>query len=619
VYTMTGSTGAKYRSDPCNSEVLEAFVRETAMRATRWWRLVAAILVSAAVVPAGGDAASAGPPMYLEATTPQPGPRGSVAIIGDSVLLGSVWNTDGYGPSLGEMLTGDGWGPVTTKAGVGFQTGRFSAAGHGTNMASWIAQRRRAGWDASTFVVNLGANEVGTCRRDVACAAATIAQFLDVIGPGRQVWWAKLTMPDPADAATWNAALDEVATRRPELLVWDWPTAITTSGIPVSGDGVHLPTASAYRIRSRLIADDVTARLGRSLRQGGSAAASPSGGDAVAYTARPPERMLDTRLSGGRLAGGAVHVLDLSGEVAADATAVSVNLAADDPATAGFLTAWPCTVPRPTTSSLNVIAHSARGAHALVALDAARRLCIFSSTATDLIVDLQGSFSPAGENRFDPVTPVRLVDTRTSGRSAIVRVTAPASAAAVALNITATGSTLPGFLTAFPCGMSMPTAASVNYRGGETVGGAAFVPVGPDGGVCVYSNAPVDVIVDLTGTFSADGALRFVPGSAFRALDTRDGTGGWLGALGPGQRVDITAAPPGASAVSGTLTMVEPALDAHATAFPCAAELPGTASITAARGTIVAGSVTVGTSPSLCLSAPVHTHVVFDTTGWWVP
>ena len=163
------------------------------------------------------DPCDAAPPIFVETASPAPGPRGSIAVIGDSVMLGSVWETGGYGPSLGAMLAGDGWGPVVSKAGVGVQTGRFLPPSSGANMATWITNRRRLGWDAGTFVINLGANEVSSCFRSVECAVLSIDGFLDVIGPGHQVWWAKITMPDPADAATWNAALDIVAARRPEL------------------------------------------------------------------------------------------------------------------------------------------------------------------------------------------------------------------------------------------------------------------------------------------------------------------------------------------------------------------------------------------------------------------
>ena len=578
--------------------------------------LVAAGLTLGAVITGAARPAEAAPPLWIEEVLPLAGPRGPVAIVGDSVMLGSVWHTQGYGPSLGDLLLADGWGPITSKAGAGLQTGRF-LPGHPGNMTLWLQNLRRVGWDAPTFVVNLGANEVTTCRRDVTCAVTNIDLFLDAIGPGHRVWWAKITMPDPADAATWNAALDIVAARRPELTLWDWPAAIAAHGVPMSGDNVHLPTAAAYRQRSRLIADDLLARRNTSMPFGPAAATPTANGGAVPYEPLAPHRVIDTRLTAGRVAAGGILTVDLSAEVAADATAVSVNIAVDAPATAGFLTAWPCDAGLPVTSSLNFVANAPRSAHALVALDDARRLCIFASTATEVIVDLQGAFGPSAAARFDAVPPDRLADTRRDGRRPVVQVTAPPGAAAIALNITATGSAVPGFLTAFPCGGTMPTVASVNFGAGETVGGAAFVPVAADETVCIFSNTPVDVIVDLTGTFSPGGSLRFVPGIPTRMLDTRNGRGGWTGALGPGQSVPIPSAPAPAAAVSGTLTIVDPALDAHLTAYPCASGLPPTASVNAARAGIVANSVTVGIDGGMCIAAAVESHVVYDTTGWW--
>jgi hypothetical protein len=41
----------------------------------------------------------------------------------------------------------------------------------------------------------------------------------------------------------------------------------------------------------------------------------------------------------------------------------------------------------------------------------------------------------------------------------------PADAASVALNVTATNTTGPGYLTIFPCGQTAPTASNVNYTG----------------------------------------------------------------------------------------------------------------------------------------------------------
>ena len=49
---------------------------------------------------------------------------------------------------------------------------------------------------------------------------------------------------------------------------------------------------------------------------------------------------------------------------------------------------------------------------AVVPLDPDGSFCIYVSQAAHLVVDLQGSFSPAAELRFQPVTPVRVHDSR---------------------------------------------------------------------------------------------------------------------------------------------------------------------------------------------------------------
>ena len=48
----------------------------------------------------------------------------------------------------------------------------------------------------------------------------------------------------------------------------------------------------------------------------------------------------------------------------------------------------------------------------VVPLDPDGSFCVYLSHATHLVVDLQGSFSPTGDLRFVPVTPVRQHDSR---------------------------------------------------------------------------------------------------------------------------------------------------------------------------------------------------------------
>ena len=129
----------------------------------------------------------------------------------------------------------------------------------------------------------------------------------------------------------------------------------------------------------------------------------------------------------------------------------------------------------------------------------------------------------------------------------------------------------------------MPVVSNVNFGPGETIAGAAYVPVGPEGTVCVFSDVAVDVIVDLTGTFDDDGALAFTPASPSRVYDTRNAIGGWSPIHGLGQTTDMRVAPDAAVAVTGTLTLVSPVTAGFLTAFGCGA-MPPTSNVNAAAG-----------------------------------
>jgi hypothetical protein len=576
-----------------------------------------AAAATAAIAGAPAPAAHAVPGI-VEIVRPAAGPLGPITVIGDSVLVGASIE-----PSLPTHLAARGWGPIRFRAGLGYTAGNFQPAGSDFAAANWIQRWRSQGWDAPNVVVNLGNNDVGFCRTDLACNANTIRYLLDAIGPGRTVWWSKITRIYTlgAEAAAYNAALDLVAAERSNLRVWDWPAAQAGAGIRLSGDGIHLADPVAYRQRSLVMADDITARLAVATRTGADAALPTATGAPSEYVALTPRRLVDTRQEGGvRLAAGETRVVDLSAYVPGGTTAVAANLTAADPAATGYLSAFPCDrTAGSEVSSVNYTAGATRGALAVLPVTAAGSLCVFSAAATDLLVDLQGAFVAEGD-RFTPVAPDRLLDTRASGRAAVHAVAVPAGAAAVAVNLTATRPAGPGFLTAYPCGTAPPEVSSVNFGPGETVAGSAIVPVGAGGAICVFTDADVDVVVDITGTFAATGALRFVPAEPARTYDTRLGIGGWTPIHGANQVTDVRVVPPGAAAVTGTITLVQPTATAYVTAYGCGA-VPPTSSVNAARGAVLANSVSVGVEPNgrLCVLASAPAHVLFDTTGWWQP
>jgi hypothetical protein len=195
-----------------------------------------------------------------------------------------------------------------------------------------------------------------------------------------------------------------------------------------------------------------------------------------------------------------------------------LNLTVAKPTTGGYLTAYPAGTSRPPTSSLNFTAGQTLSNAALVPLGAGGSITLYNSSgSTQVVVDVQGWFAagaPAAGG-YGPVTPTRLLDTRTSvgghlgalgpqqsltlkvaGRGGI-----PSSGAgAVAVNLTVARPTTGGFLTAYPSGTSLPPTSSLNFTAGRTLSNTVLVPVGADGSVTIYnSSGSTHVVVDAQG------------------------------------------------------------------------------------------------------------------------
>ena len=341
-----------------------------------------------------------------------------------------------------------------------------------------------------------------------------------------------------------------------------------------------------------------------------------------------PRRVLDTR-SSGPVAAGAVITLDLAGEVdrPGDATAVALNVTTTDPTANGFLTVFPCGSARPLASSLNYAAGQTVPNNVTVALGGTK-VCVYALTATHVIVDLDGWFSPTADGATGLVTsaPQRVVDTRTSGGrrqqlTVPLGAVVPAAATAVDLNVTATDPLFNGFLTVYPCGTDRPLASNLNFVAGQTVANLVTVKIGADRSVCVFSNVPTNVVVDVSGSFAPGGAAVHAVSPA-RLLDTRDGSGGWLGALAAGQVIDLTVAgtaglPDGATGVLLNVTATGATSAAYITVFPCGSDRPLASNLNVAAGQTVANAVVVplGTGQA-CFFSSAPLHLVADIAGY---
>ncbi|GAA1141833.1 hypothetical protein F4556_003600 [Kitasatospora gansuensis] len=140
--------------------------------------------------------------------------------------------------------------------------------------------------------------------------------------------------------------------------------------------------------------------------------------------------------------------------------------------------------------------------------------------------------------RYPGGSHIRLIDTRTgdytrlgSGSKLTVKVGQGGRGGwrdnAIVLNVTAVLPSGDGFLTVAPGGVPRPNSSNVNYTKGSIVPNMVTVPVGSDGTVAIWNTgSPLDVVVDMIGSYNPDYGSYYNPLEPSRVLDTRDGTGG---------------------------------------------------------------------------------------------
>src|SRR5712692_5595908 len=329
-------------------------------------------------------------------------------------------------------------------------------------------------------------------------------------------------------------------------------------------------------------------------------AALPTTGSASAYTAQAPNRILDTRNSGQRLAGGTSLNLTVAGGstgVPVGAAAVVLNVTVTGTTGAGFLTVWPAGNVMPTVSNLNWAAGEVRPNLVTVQVGTGGQVSIYSNSPTDVVIDEEGYYAAPSGNAggYVSLTPARITDTRAgsgqanagstlgAGSTLSVQVTGaggvPATGvSAVVVNATVTNTSAASFLTAWPTGGTMPTASNLNWVAGWTVPNRVTVPVGTGGKVNFYNKfGTTDLVVDVDGyyTDSTASGVFFVPQNPTRVIDTRI-QGGTLGAGGSStyQVTGFAGVPTGASAALFNTTVTNTTAASFLTVYPGGAARP---------------------------------------------
>jgi hypothetical protein len=244
---------------------------------------------------------------------------------------------------------------------------------------------------------------------------------------------------------------------------------------------------------------------------------------ALAFYPLTPCRIADTRNPTGPLGGPSLTaqstssfpILASSCGLPLNAQAYSLNFAAVPKGpTLGFMTAWPAGQSRPLVASLNDPTGTVLSNAVVVPAGTGGAVNVFTTDATDLVIDINGYFAPAAAGGLSlyTVAPCRVLDSRLPAGSPPfsttrdVNVTAspcgvPATAQAFVFNATVVPPGFLGYITMWPQGQTQPLAATLNAYDGAITNNMAIVPT-TTGSISVFPSAPTHLVLDLFGYFA---------------------------------------------------------------------------------------------------------------------
>ncbi|HET9655778.1 MAG TPA: putative Ig domain-containing protein, partial [Kineosporiaceae bacterium] len=276
-------------------------------------------------------------------------------------------------------------------------------------------------------------------------------------------------------------------------------------------------------------------------------------------------------------------------------------------------------------SNLNLVAGQTAAVLAVATVGANGKVSIYNSAgSTQIVADVQGWFTAGGD--FVPLTPTRLLDTRTGGGPAVCggcpvwvpNGAIPANATAVYLSVTAVWPSTSTYLTATNIGLPALGTSNVNADPGQVV--PNLVIADPRTALYIYNSAGnTHILVDLLGYSSAPTGPGTATGTGTAGtpfslqLQTSGGVGAlaWsvlpgTGSLPPGLTLNATSGLiSGTPTQGGTFTFTAEAADTVGQTV----DIPVTVTVALALASIRAtgevgvvyssgaGTVTGGTAP----------------------
>ena len=290
--------------------------------------------------------------------------------------------------------------------------------------------------------------------------------------------------------------------------------------------------------------------------------------------------------------------------------------------------------------------------------------CALQSSVTCTLTPLgttyvTATFTNTNLRDFEPVTPSRIVDTRTgtggvpvgrvgsgdiSGTPLVVTVAGRGGVpvggvSAVSLNLTAdqTSASGIGYVSAYPCDSTStprPGVSQLNFTNGQTVANSVIAPISANGTACIFVYGRAHIIADVTGWLPSGQGFNAL--SPSRVFDTRTGAPGV-----PAGRVGNAAgtAPPlvvdllgrngvpsaGVGAIALNLTTTNTSGSGYVSVYPCASAAtapPTVSNVNFTTGRTVPNSVILpvdaATAPGrTCFRVVGNADLIVDVAGWF--
>jgi hypothetical protein len=386
-----------------------------------------------------------------------------------------------------------------------------------------------------------------------------------------------------------------------------------------------------------------------------------------------PTRFVDTRYADpgpkGPLTSRGCYTFQIGGKqigsstpVPASAIAVTANVTVTSQTALGWLYLGLPTYAAPTASTINFPKGDNRANGVTVPLSSAGTVGAWygaaAGTEVNVIIDVTGYFLPGtGGAGYVAFGPTRILDTRpapdhydpiglagslTSGKHRLIQVAGvqglPATGiVAVTGNLTVIAPSVKGWVSLGPDPTDSPGSSTINFARGDIRANNVVVPVNADGTLSAFysasggvTTATVNLVLDISGYFTATGGALYNTLEPTRILDSRTDTGlnGPL-ATRVAQTLQVVGSvvpsgvPSGSAAITANLTVTEQSGAGFAAVGPTIDATTTFSNLNFPRGDDRANGVTVPLASDGSLMfiyvGPTGTHaqLLLDVTGYY--